>query len=179
MVFSEPGRLVLIPLLLIAALTDFRTRRIPNWLTLAGFGAGLLAGFLSAGWSGLGAALLGGAAGFAVFFFIYVLGAMGAGDVKLMAAAGTFFGVPLIFWAAVCSAIFGGVLAMIMALRHRVFQRTVHNIRDLLSFWFHSGGIRKAEWLTLQSPGSLKLPYGVAIALGCAFVALFPDLSVF
>jgi prepilin peptidase CpaA len=179
MIVSEAGRLVLIPLLAAAAYTDLRSRRIPNWLTLAGFAAGLLAGFLEGRWTGLGAALLGGAAGFAVFFFVYVLGAMGAGDVKLMAAAGTFFGVPLVFWAAVCAAVAGGVLALVMALTHHAFRRTVRNIGDLLTFWARSGGVRKAEWLTLQDPGTLKLPYGVAIAVGCAFVAFYPDLSVF
>jgi prepilin peptidase CpaA len=176
---STIGLAAFILLLSVAAYFDLRTRRIPNRLTLAGFATGLVLALVAGGWGGLGNALLGSVAGFAVFFFLYALGAMGAGDVKLMAAAGTFLGVPLVFWGAVCSAVAGGLLAVVAILRHRATARVAANLRDLLAFWIRSGGVRRAEWLTLRTAQTPKVPFGVAIALGCAFVALFPDLSVF
>jgi prepilin peptidase CpaA len=166
-------------LLLLAAGFDLRTRRIPNRLTLAGLLAGLALGVLQGGWAGLGAALLGAAAGFAVFFFLFALGAMGAGDVKLMAAVGALLGLPLVLWAALCSAVAGGVLGLLVVFQHRAGRSVLRSMGGLLGYWFSSRGIRKAEWLTLRQPGTLKVPYGVAIAAGCTFAALFPQLSVF
>ncbi|MFN2433567.1 MAG: prepilin peptidase, partial [Gemmatimonadota bacterium] len=158
----------LLALLAIAASWDVRTRRIPNALTFGGFAVGCLL----APWFGGGAALreaaLGGGAGFAAFFGLYLLGAMGAGDVKLMAAAGTFLGWPLVVQGALYSAIAGGVLALVVVLRAQAVRRTVSSLGGLVTFWAYSGRIRKADWLTLRRPDALKVPYGVAIALGCA-----------
>ena len=83
---------IALALAITAAIFDVQQRRIPNWLTYPGIIAGLLLrGFLF-GWRGLGSAvegflLLGG-----IMFLFYVVRAMGAGDVKLMAAVGSFVG---------------------------------------------------------------------------------------
>ncbi len=103
---------------------------------------------------------------------------MGAGDVKLMVAAGTFLGVPLLFWGAVCSAVAGGVLVMILAFRTRAVCRVAFGTCDLMTLWA-SGDARKAGVPTLDDPGALAVPYGVAIAAGCAFATFFPELSIF
>lgn len=173
------SRFLLFALVLAAAWYDVVFRRIPNRLTGAGLAAGLALAFAQGGWGGLGGALLGAACGFAIFFGLWLLRAMGAGDVKLMAAAGAFLGVPLVFSAALYSALAGGLVMLIVALRSGTVRRVFANMRNLLLYWVQSGGIRKAEWLTLGSPGAVAIPYGVAIALGCAFVALFPGVSVF
>ena len=169
----------LILLLAGAAALDVRTRRIPNWLTLAGLVGGLASGALEGGAGGLAAAALGGAAGLALFLPLYLLRAMGAGDAKLLAAAGTFLGLPLVLWGALCSAVAGGLLGLGVALSRRVVGRTARNVGGLLAFWAYTGGIRRVEWLTLGTPGTLKVPYGLAIAAGCAFAALAPGLSIF
>jgi prepilin peptidase CpaA len=166
-------------LILLAAYADLRTRRIPNALTAGGLAAGLVTALLAGGWGGLGNAALGAVCGFAVFFALYLLRAMGAGDVKLMAAAGSFLGFPLIVSAALWSAVAGGLVMLIVAFRARAGRRVAGNMGRLLSYWAHSGGIRKAEWLTLDSPGALAIPYGVAVALGCAIAALFPRATLF
>jgi prepilin peptidase CpaA len=173
------SRLLLFALVLAAAYYDVAFRRIPNRLTYGGLAAALVLASVQGGWSGLGGALLGAVAGFAMFFGLYLLRAMGAGDVKLMAAAGAFLGVPLVFSAAVYSAVAGGLVLLVVALRGQATRRVAANMGNLLLYWFHSGGIRKAEWLTLDSPGAVAIPYGLAIALGCAFVALFPGVSMF
>jgi prepilin peptidase CpaA len=169
---------LLLALLLLAGYADLRMRRIPNRLTLTGLVAGLAVGGMAAGWSGLGNALLGAVSGFALFFGLYLLRAMGAGDVKLMAAAGSFLGIPLVFSAALYSALAGGVVLLVVAVRTKSVRRITANMGNLLTYWAQSG-IRKAEWLTLDSPGVIAVPYGVAIALGCAVTALFPELALF
>src|SRR5689334_20619064 len=91
-----PGiELVLLTLVIAAAVYDVRYRRIPNWLTASGVLVGLsLNTWLrqAAGplpwWPGLKFGLTGMLIAFGVYFVLYVAHAMGAGDVKLMAAVG-------------------------------------------------------------------------------------------
>jgi prepilin peptidase CpaA len=100
--------------LAIAVVTDVRTRRIPNWLTgalaVAGFGVACLAGGLTPGQSALG--LL---AGLCLMMPAHIVGATGAGDVKLMAAVGTFVGPGPTLRAFLFTAVAGGVFAVIVA----------------------------------------------------------------
>src|SRR3954468_19461743 len=96
-------------LVLTAAAIDFRSRRIPNWLTIAGVCAGLLLHGVTAGWSGIGTSLGGMLLGFGVYLILYCLRAMGAGDVKLMAAVGAIIGPQQWVAVFVATAIAGGV----------------------------------------------------------------------
>ena len=100
-----------------ATVIDLRTRRIPNALTatLAGLGVGMAA----AGVSGvtLWASLLGFVVGLALMMPGHVLGATGAGDVKLMAATGAIVGPALVVSAFLFTAVAGGVLAVVVAAR--------------------------------------------------------------
>ena len=98
-----------------AAVYDVRYRRIPNWLTVGGVLLGLaLNAFLYQGWPGLRFSLPGFGLGFGVYFLLYVLRAMGAGDVKLMAAVGAVVGWQNWFGIFVITAIIGGLMAMIL-----------------------------------------------------------------
>ena len=93
-----------------ASVEDLRRRQVPNWLTVAGLTGGL-AGAACAGWHALGLAAAGAAVGFLVMLPLHRLGALGGGDVKLMAAFGSLLGAPAILTAAVFGAIFGGLCA--------------------------------------------------------------------
>ncbi len=97
---------------LVAAFEDLRRRTIPNWLTLAGAIAGIALA-ASTGWRGVGIALAGGAVGFLVMLPLHWCGAMGGGDVKLMAAFGTLLGPAGILTALVFGSIAGGVWAFV------------------------------------------------------------------
>ena len=88
-----------------------RLRRVPNWLTAAGLAAGLACA-LPGGWRGLALATAGAALGFALLLPFHWCGAMGGGDVKLMAAFGAFLGPAGILLAAFFAAIAGGLLPL-------------------------------------------------------------------
>jgi len=167
--------LVLLPLLAAAAAIDVRTRRIPNWLTLAGIAFGLLYGaFMPASATdGLRAALAGMALGMAVMLPFYLMRVMGAGDVKLMGMVGAFLG-PADTWSAVLgSGIAGGVLAIAYAIRQGKLRALLGNVARIL----HLGSIAvlagmpramvREGWTSVG-----KLPFGLAIATGTVSTVL-------
>ena len=94
----------------IAVVEDLRRRHVPNWLTAAGVAGGLVCA-AGGGWRGVGMAAAGAAAGFLLLVPFHWLGAMGGGDVKLMAAYGALLGPAGIFLAAVFAGAIGGVCA--------------------------------------------------------------------
>src|SRR5688500_10533930 len=79
-----------------AAALDYRTRKIPNWLTVPTAVLGLAFHTLAPDGSGPLAALAGFAVGFALLLLPYLLGGGGMGDVKMLAALGTWLGPLLI-----------------------------------------------------------------------------------
>jgi prepilin peptidase CpaA len=101
---------------IVAVIGDLRRRTIPNWLTALGCLAGLACAALL-GWRSLGASLAGCAVGFLILLPFHLCGAMGGGDVKLMAAFGALLGPAAILSSAVFGAIFGGVWAICARLR--------------------------------------------------------------
>lgn len=110
--------------LLLAALmasSDLATRRIPNQLTALAAIGGLCWAMMAGGFSGLGQALLGGAVGFGMFFVFYLLGAVGAGDVKALGALACFLAPWPALMLFVLTSLAGGVLAVMRIIVTRQF----------------------------------------------------------
>ena len=163
---------VLLALVLAAAIHDVRYRRIPNWLTVAGVLVGrALNGFLDQGRPGLFASsLLGLAIAFCLYFVLYALRAMGAGDVKLMAAVGAVVGWPNWFGIFIVTAIIGGIMALILVATRGRVKKTFWNIAFILSE-LKSGrpAYMRREELDVKNPKSLGLAHGAVIAVGTIF----------
>src|SRR5258708_20416236 len=75
-----------------AGILDWRYRRIPNWLTVSGFAAGVAVNTILYRWPGLKAALLGTLLGLGVLLPFVLLRSLGAGDWKLAGALGACLG---------------------------------------------------------------------------------------
>jgi prepilin peptidase CpaA len=151
------------------AVSDARTKRIPNRLVLAGLAAALLlraAWGMEPFWHGVAGAALAMAVGFPLF----ALRALGGGDVKFLIACGAFVGLPLIGWAALYAAAAGGLLAVWVMLRRGVPLVVMSRAADLMRSAVTFG--RAGERMTLQDEGAIAVPYGIAIAAG-AMVAWF------
>ena len=105
-------KVVFIAIVLTAAFWDFRRRRIPNFLTFTGMALGIAGNFVMGGYDGLAASLLGLTLGAAIMLVPYALGGMGAGDVKLLACAGSMLGPTQVFYAFIAAAVLGGLMAL-------------------------------------------------------------------
>jgi prepilin peptidase CpaA len=160
-------------LVLIAGVTDIRSRRIPNWLTLSGVCVGLALHAVTAGFTGFKFSAEGMGLGFGAYLLLYLLRAMGAGDVKLMAAVGAIVGPAGWIAVFVASALAGGVLALGLMIFKRRVRQTLWNSFFIVTEMaqFRAPYQRRAE-LDVKDPRSLNMPHGVAIAAGTAAVLL-------
>jgi len=158
--------IVLVPaiaLALIAGWTDWRSRRIPNWLTVPGLFVGIAVNVLTSGWVGMKTSLLGAGLGLLVLLPFVFLRSLGAGDWKLAGALGAFVGWQALADLLVFSVLVAGVMALALVIYKGRFKQTMRNIGGMLASMgsFHMPG---AE-VSLDNPESLKVPYGVALAL--------------
>jgi prepilin peptidase CpaA len=151
--------------LILACITDLRTRRIPNVLTFSAIAAALLyhaaiGGLNAAGWSLAGCLL-----GALLFFPMFALRGMGAGDVKLLAAVGAWLGPSQVAIVALVSSLAGGVIAIAVALGHGYLRTAIHNLWMLLMHW-RVTGIRPLQEVTLEGTRGPRLAYAVPISIG-------------
>lgn len=151
---------------LLATIIDIRSRRIPNALTASMTGVGL--GLALSGLSGVSpaASLAGLIVGLMLMMPGYMMGATGAGDVKLMAAVGAILGIQLVVTAFLFTAIAGGVLAVAVALRRRRLAATLAGTGRMISA---PTDLRRE--VREASPVS-RFAYGPAIAIGSVMAAI-------
>lgn len=149
-----------------ATVIDIRTRRIPNELTgaLAGMGVGLAITGMSevTVWG----SIAGCAIGLALMIPGHLLGATGAGDVKLMAAVGSVVGPSTVVTAFLFTAIAGGVLAVVVAKRRGRLAATIARTGQLITT-----GTDAPEKIR-SAPQAHRFAYGPAIAIGSVLATL-------
>jgi prepilin peptidase CpaA len=158
----------------VAACVDVKQRRIPNWLTYPAALAGMVLRTYYLGWNGLLTAVGGCFLAGAIVFAFYAVRAMGAGDLKLLAALGSIVGVHDVIPILLATGVSGGVLALIYIAYRRKMRATLSNVGAVMRFhaW---GGLQAHPELNLDNPAALRMPYGLAIAVGTlyTFVASF------
>jgi prepilin peptidase CpaA len=166
----------IIPLLLSVwmAWGDLRTRRIPNYLTLGTALAGLGFQVGVMGWSGLAAGLTGMVLGFGLLIVFYVMGGMGAGDVKALAALGAWLGPAKTLELFIYMAILGGVLSVaLLWWRGRLWSSLLGALRSLKGWFLNYILLRPHRSLGKQPAADPKpitegIPYALALAGGMA-----------
>jgi prepilin peptidase CpaA len=152
----------------VGSVEDVRTRKIPNRLTYFGFIAALLLRFFMLGWPGLRAGLIGTLVGGGIFLFLFLLGGMGGGDVKLMAAVSGWAGITEIVNLLIAAAFAGGAMALVVMLYQ---QRVLTTIRNTMVLIHHhlTVGLRPHPELNVKQAHSMRLPFGPAIAIGTLY----------
>ena len=150
----------------VSAAVDLWSRRVPNWLTASISVVGLTLAATHVTTVSVTGALVGFALGFALMLPGHFVGATGAGDVKLFAALGTLLGPTHIFSAFVYTAIAGGIVAVIVAVRRRRLRETVGRTAALV----RSGGANVADIEKVSTDN--RFAYAPAIAIGTLAAAL-------
>lgn len=154
---------LLLVLLGVAAVTDLRTYTIPNWLTGPAVIVGITLHTVTMQLTGLVFSLEGAALGFGLFVTLYVCGWMGAGDVKLYAAVGSFLGPAQTISAAVVIALVGGLLALVMLGFNQGWRKMGLWLWSYVQATVLTGSVQR---MTPGQGTALKVPYAVAIGLG-------------
>lgn len=146
-----------------AGFLDWRSRRIPNWLTVSGALVGIIVNGVFGGVRGLENSLLGMALGLALLLPFVLVRSLGAGDWKLMGAVGAFFGPRQLLIVLFATILVAGVMALgLIVWKGRVRQTLKNAGRMILAFaQLHLPGAD----LSIDNPEALKVPFGVAAAI--------------
>ena len=162
-------------LLIVACITDVRWRRVPNLLVIVLAGLGLAFSTWTDPWlPGLGRAFAGLLVGFSIWIVFYLVGGMGAGDVKLFAAAATWLGPTGAWQASLVAALLGGVLSVIALIAQRRLREGSERVAIAIS-------TLSVTPLGAVEPGVARkryLPYGIALAGGALLTAWVPKILV-
>jgi len=153
----------------IAGFTDWRSRRIPNWLTLGGLLLGVLVNSATRGWLGAKDSLLGAGLGLVLLLPFVLVRSLGAGDWKLVGALGAFLGPQRLIAVLFATLLVAGLMALILVIWKRRMGQTLRNIARMLAavFSFHLPGPE----VSLDNPEALKIPFGVAAAIAVILYA--------
>ena len=164
-----PVQIMMVCLLVAAVVFDVRYRKIPNILTFPAMLSGLAYYTITSGGAGLLFSLGGLATGLAVFIILFIKGAMGAGDAKLMGAIGALSGTYAVLNAALFTMAAGGIYALILFLfRYSACKEVLSRILFQLKYFTRTGKL--ADISLKNRPNEPKLCYAVAIAAGTFFV---------
>jgi prepilin peptidase CpaA len=150
-------------LAVIAGVLDWRSRRIPNWLTVPALAVGIAVNSWQRGWPGAKDSLLGAGLGLGLLLPFVLIRSLGAGDWKLVGALGAFLGPQRLLTVLFAAVLVAGIMALALVIWKGRFLHTIRNISRMLAslFSFHLPG----QELTLDDPQSTKVPFGVAVAV--------------
>jgi prepilin peptidase CpaA len=155
---------------ILAGIWDWRFRRIPNWLTVSGFVAGIALNTMFFHWSGLKSALLGAALGLGLLLPFVLIRSLGAGDWKMAGALGACVGPRPLLTILMVTVLLAGVMALIAVIWSGRLKKTLVNMAHLLADLF-SLRMPGSE-VSLDDPHSTKIPFGIAMAAAVLFCAI-------
>ncbi|WP_249897111.1 A24 family peptidase [Paenibacillus sp. PK3_47] len=155
-----------------ALITDTRRMKIPNMITLPALVSGILVQIMIKGLDGLIFAACGAGTGFILLLIMYVIGAVGAGDVKLFAGIGAWMGFIFTLQAIMYSILFGAVIGWIIVLGKGEAGNRLRSIAG------RTGGFLLLRKFSLQKgnsgTGLLRFPFMLAVVPGfiCTYLYL-------
>jgi prepilin peptidase CpaA len=179
MLVVHPKTGVLIALLMVAAVIDWRSFRIPNWITLSGtaYAVAYQATHGLTTIDGLTTAGLGLLTGLVLLLPLYSIRVVGAGDAKLLAMVGAFLGPAATLQAAVAVFVVGGIAAVYSAVSRRALGLLAANVREIA---FSAVAPHMPMWRPGGSAKSVgSLPYGVSIGIGTVLFLIGKQLGFF
>jgi prepilin peptidase CpaA len=155
---------------IVAGVLDWRSRRIPNWLTVSGLAAGVVLNTALAGWAGTKTAALGALLGLALLLPLVLIRSLGAGDWKLTGALGASLGPRQLEAVLIATFLLAGVIALVVVIWEGRLKQTLINIARIIGS-FASLRLPPVE-ISLDNPKSAKIPFGVAMSAAVLLIGL-------
>jgi prepilin peptidase CpaA len=155
-----------IVLLLFVALSiysDIKYRKVFNFSVLAVIILGLGLNFAVSGLIGIKESLIGFVVGFLVLFLVYLLGGMGAGDVKFLAGVGALKGANFVLYGTMYGAVIAGLITIIVLL---LKKRLIHTVKGVCHGVFCLLAFKTKESIQFDKAESIVLPYAALLAVG-------------
>jgi len=151
----------------IAALTDLAKGRIYNWLTLPAFLAGMVYAGYERGAHGVGQAALGAFLGLVLYGWMFFVGHLGGGDVKLLIALGAWGGPAFCLETGLLGVLLGGLMAaIVLGARGKLLPFLAKLQRFLLSIL-----VKELEVDAPRLDRKQSMPFGVPIAIAAIWTA--------
>lgn len=147
--------------LLVAFVTDIRSMKIPNRLTLPVTVTGVVTHLALGGWDGMVFSLAGFATGFGMLFLMYAIGAVGAGDVKLFGGIGAWTGFTFGVHVIIYSILYAGVIGVVIVLFRRDAAKRIRSMAFNLISFFKLGSLK-----LVSHDKTLKFPFMLAVLPG-------------
>jgi prepilin peptidase CpaA len=148
-----------------AGVIDWRTRKIPNWLTVSGFAIGVGIHAWLGAWHGVLTSLEGAGLALAILLPLVVLRALGAGDWKLMGAIGALLGPMMMLFVLLASIVVTAGMAVLRMMQAGKVKSTLVNVVTLVK-GFATFGLKPNPQISLDNPQLMKIPFGVGAAIG-------------
>ncbi|MFT6348874.1 MAG: prepilin peptidase CpaA [Psychromonas sp.] len=153
---------IILLIFLIALYFDLRYQRIPNWLCAAALIIGFTVQFYFSEWAGLLSAFLGAGLALLILFPAFALKMLGAGDVKLMIAIGSFLDIKFLLWSIIYAVIAGTLTSICLALYKLGWQ----SFKEILVHYLRCLYLRQFIRASNQQFLKLKVAYAPALAMG-------------
>lgn len=154
----------LITILLICLYTDLKERKIYNKVTFVGMVFALLINTSINGLEGLVFAVKGFLLGMGLLLLPFIMGGIGAGDVKLIMTIGALKGAYFVFYSVLGTFLVGGLIALVILAKKRILIKTLKDvIASILIMFF--GKVQLQSYGEF-SDSSVSFPYGIAIFCG-------------
>lgn len=150
----------------IAIVTDLWKGRIYNWLTLPALLTGLILALTAVSRVGFESALLGAGLGLLMFSWMFLLGVMGGGDVKLLMALGAIGGAKFVVETAVVSVLVGGAMAVVYLLAQGKLKNFLSRMGTSLVFFIARESPLSSPMIDKKS----KMPFGIPIGIAAVWV---------
>lgn len=154
--------------------TDITRKKIYNWLTLPGIGAGLALQAALGGWPAVQTGLLGFAVGFGIFLLFFLMDAgMGGGDVKLIGAIGAITGPQFVIY----TMFYGGLVGLAIGLTTLIWKGRVGYALGHFGRFLYAAVHPGREAVSLRNEATLYVPYGAALSVGALWQVLMAGLG--
>lgn len=157
------SNLAIVLILIISVITDLRSRKILNIVTLPAILTALIYHSLTLGLDGFLFSSKGFLVGLGLLLIPFLMGGIGAGDVKLLAAIGAWKGVMFVLYTAVYGGIIGGLVALMVLVKNKRLGST---LKDMLFSLIFLREVKGSLQIPADGNTSISIPYAIPIAFG-------------